>query len=247
MTALDLTPPAVREAQAALEKRRGELSSAQAAHRGAQREIAGARQADTKAIADALDRAQKPPARKLEAAAQKAAEAAALELDVCQERVASAQARLAAALEESAGEWLEAVEAASLEADQAALDAVAQLRQALVARNGLVGERARLRSIGDPSQRAQALAQGASPASPGTLAALTAEHGGPEDAERLLAAFEASIRETGIEATRASEQQQREERERAQERQQERDAESARMQEEDARLAEQQPGAVRLS
>ncbi len=113
-------PKPILEALAAVEERRRELAEAQRTHRQAQRAIAEGRARDNRAIAEARDAGKREPQRKHEAEAERAADAASRELEVCQERLRRASERVDRALEAGSGEWLAAVEAAGADADERA-------------------------------------------------------------------------------------------------------------------------------
>lgn len=219
-------PRAIGAAFEALEQRKAELAAAQAAHREAQAGIAVGRQRDTAEIAQALDSAQKAPPRRHQAAAEKAAAASLGELEVAQERVKTAAARLDEALEQGCQDWLKGIEEAWSGADTATVEAVEALRASLLERNSLVVARGWVRSLAEPASRAVALAQPAPTAGPGAISALIGPNGDPLSAEQVLTAITQHVAQTGLESILGDERAQRAEHERAATLQREHDADT---------------------
>jgi hypothetical protein len=239
-------PEAIGQALEALEARKAELTQAQRAHREAQQAIAEARVEDTRLIAQALDAGQKAPARKLEAAAERRALDAQAALEVAAERLRTADERAAEALEAEHVRWREDVEAAWGATDERALEAVAELRAALEARNTLVVLRGHIGRLADPRTRPQALAHPPLSAGAGVSSYIGA-NGSPVGAEELLASFEAHVQATGLATVVADERAQRDEHEHAQRVQRERDQETRQREEAEAAGAERRVGPPHIS
>jgi hypothetical protein len=235
-------PKPIVEALAALADRQREVAQAQRAYRLAQRGVAAARNDDTAAIASALDAGQKPPGRKLEAAAERKAHDAQGELEVAQQRVASASARVDEAVEAEASAWVAAVEEAMGDADAAALEAVKALGAALSERNRLIGLRGWVRGVAAPSSRAQTLARPEPAGAPGRISTLNGVNGEPLAAEEVLAGIAAHVEETAIGKALDSENARDAERERAERIQAEHDAETARREADDLAHAQHPSG-----